>query len=149
MSLSIYIPLIIRSLLILAAAIGVTVYFAVRTSESSVDNKISDKNLKIVDSAKLKQGVILFMEYNPMQFILSGIKPKVQINSKVHIIKWGANEIDLEEGDYNLKAFFPYMAIDRCCEGEINFSLKKNEVKKMKYTAPPTMVQKATIIFLE
>ena len=49
MSLSIFIPLIILSLLILAAAIGVTVYFAVRTSESSVDNKISDKNLKIVD----------------------------------------------------------------------------------------------------
>ena len=149
MPFSILIPLIIVSLLILAAAIGVTIYFAVRTSQSSVDNKLSDKNLKTVNAAKLKQGVILFMEYNPMQFILSGIKPKVQINSKLHIINWGVNEIDLDEGDYNLKAFFPYMAIDRCCEGEINFSLKKNEIKKIKYTAPLTMVQKATIIFVE
>ena len=42
MSLSVIMPLIIISLLILAAGIGVTIYFAVKTSESCLDNKLSD-----------------------------------------------------------------------------------------------------------
>ena len=141
--------LILFSCLILAATIGVTIYFIVKTSKSSSDTKLSNKNLKNIDESEVNQGIILFMEYNPMQFILSGIKPKVEINSKIQEIKWGANEINLDEGDYNLKAFFPYVAMDRCCEGTIDFTLKKNEVKKIKYTAPLTMAQKGTIIFVE
>ena len=141
--------LFLFSCVVMVLAIGVTVYFIVRTSKSSTDTKISDKNLKKIEEIQITQGIVLFMEYNPMQFILSGIKPKVDINSKIQEIKWGVNEIDLEEGDYNLKAFFPYVAMDRCCEGTIDFTLKKNEVKKIKYTAPMTMAQKGTVVFVE
>ena len=52
MSLSVIIPLIIISLVILAAGIGVTIYFALKTSESSLNNKLSEKNLKTVSASK-------------------------------------------------------------------------------------------------
>tara|TARA_Y100001970_G_C13750474_1_gene610761 strand:- start:200 stop:649 length:450 start_codon:yes stop_codon:yes gene_type:complete len=149
MNFSIAIILIVFFILILGGVIGVTIYFVVKTSNSSSDPKPSNQNIKHLNESKVTQGIVLFMEYNPMQFILSGISPKAEINSKIYNIKWGANEISLDEGDYTLNAFFPYLAMDRCCEGSIGFTLKKNEVKKIKYTAPLTMVQKGTVIFLK
>jgi len=134
---------------IAAIAIGVTIYFVIQSANSSSNSNLSNKNLNDLKNIKVTQGVILFMEYNPMQFILSVIKPKAKINSKAYDMEWGVNEIDLDAGDYNLKAFFPYLGIEQCCEGSIDFTLNENEVKKIKYTVPFVIFQKANVQFVE
>ena len=136
------------SIFFFAIAIGLTIYFVIKITNSSSNTKLSEKNLKEISGSNISQGVIVLMEYNPMQFILKGIKPKIEINSRPYDVKWGANKIDLDSGEYNLNCFFPYMGMDKCCEGSIDFILKENEVIKMKYTVPLTIGQKGSLRIL-
>tara|TARA_B100000686_G_C16421344_1_gene777311 strand:+ start:153 stop:725 length:573 start_codon:yes stop_codon:yes gene_type:complete len=103
--------------------------------------KIIDDNLK---ETKINQGIILFMEYHTGQFLLDMVTPKVEINSKVYDVKWGANQIGLDEGKYSLKAYYPYMG-GQCGVGYIDFTLDKNEVKKIRYHGPLTVFQNGKV----
>ena len=89
------------------------------------------------------------MEYHSGQFLLNAINPQVEINSRVYNIKWGANQINLDSGQYSLKAYYPYMGMAQCGSGYIDFTLDKNEVKKMRYTGPLTIFQDAKIELIE
>ena len=118
----------------------------VETKELPSNSKLSDNNLKEV---KVTQGIILFMEYHSAQFLLDMISPKVEINSKIYNIKWGANQINLDEGKYSLKAYYPYMGMSQCGSGYIDFVLNKNEIKKIRYTGPLTVFQDAKVEIIE
>ena len=133
---------------IAAVAVGVTIYFVIQSTNSSPSSNLSNKNLNDLKNIKLTQGVILFMEYHPMQFILSAVKPKAVINSKSYDMDWGINEIELDKGNHDLKAFFPYLGTESG-EVSIDFTLNDNEIKKIKYTAPLIVFQKGSLQFIE
>ena len=171
-SLFLSISLFLGAIILIGGSIALGVYFIVKATQprSIQKTKQSLKNVntvntpskqpsnhkresKIVDNKseeiKINQGIILFMEYHSGQFLLNAINPQVEINSRVYNIKWGANQINLDSGQYSLKAYYPYMGMAQCGSGYIDFTLDKNEVKKMRYTGPLTIFQDAKIELIE
>ena len=143
---SIIFPILI--FLVFAVVLTFAFYYLMKSNNKNTEN-LSDKNIGELSESRITQGVILVMQYNPSQFLLNNIKPKIEIDSRSYEAKWGINEIDLDPGHYQLECFFPYMGMEKSCKASIEFEIKENDVLKIKYEPPLIAFANGTIKVFE
>ena len=141
---------IVPMLIFLVAIVVLSfIFYNMMKSNNKNTENLSDKNISELSESGITQGVILVMQYNPSQYLLNNINPKIEIDSRSYEAKWGINEIDLDPGHYQLECFFPYMGMERSCKASIEFEIKENDVVKMKYEPPLVIFVNGTIKVFE
>ena len=102
-------------------------------------------NIEILNEIKIKQGLVLILEYNTMKYLSWDVKPYIDINNRIYQRKWGAHEIDLDSGQYTIIIYFTYMGFKECGKQTIFFELIENQVKEITYRAPLVVADKGKI----
>ena len=100
-----------------------------------IKNKIVYLYAKTFIDSYMNTGIQITAKYYLLQWILWFIQPKVQINKKIHNIRWGTNYISLEEGEYLVEVYFNYF-FGKACLGELNLALNEGETVKLYYHTP-------------
>ena len=81
-------------------------------------------------------GVELRLQFFPLLFLLSFVKPVVVIDGKSHALSWGKHFLPLAPGGHRIEAYFPYLLLHRCGVASAEIMLAEGSVAQVEYSAP-------------
>jgi len=93
-------------------------------------------------------GVELRLQFFPLLFFLSFVKPVVKIDGKPHALSWGEHFLPLAPGGHRIEAYFPYLFLRRCGAASVDVVLAEGSVAQVEYSAPLLLLLAGSIRLL-
>jgi hypothetical protein len=93
----------------------------------------------------MKTGIEIKTDFFPLAFILFFCTPVIEINEKKHTKSWGKHFFDLEQGEYKVKIYFPYLGMAECGANQIIVNIETGQISKVNYYMPPWMLGAGSI----
>lgn len=84
------------------------------------------------------------LSFNPLQFILALVKPKLFINGQLAREGWTRHLVDLPPGRYRIDTFFPYLFQDRCGPAFAEIEIHAGHATGLSYESPFFMFSNGT-----
>ena len=86
--------------------------------------------------------------FNPMQFILHGVTPVIEINGQPAPRPWGRQIFDLWPGMYMVRVYFPYLFSSKAGLGAVQVPIQAGYATMLRYESPMFITSSGTIQML-
>ena len=111
----------------------------------NITNHTAPKNQPASETLKSVTGIVVTTSYNPLTFLFSLCTPIIEIDGEPYRTKWGYNFFDRPPGKYNVKVYCKYLFYKQCGANDMTINLEANEVVKIKFSMPLTVLSRGDI----
>jgi ribosomal protein L7/L12 len=111
----------------------------------NIINKALPENQPASETLKSVTGIVVTTSYNPLTFLFSLCTPIIEIDGEPYRTKWGYNFFDRPPGKYNVKVYCKYLFYSQCGANDMTINLDANEVLKIKFNMPLTVLSRGDI----